>query len=45
PYDGQQEWIGQLIRRDETALYLNQKGHVVEIPRSLITKVQLEERR
>jgi len=45
PYDGQQEWIGQLIRRDETALYLNQKGRVVEIPRSLITKVQLDERR
>ncbi|MEH1865441.1 MAG: ribosome maturation factor RimP [Nostoc sp.] len=45
PHDGQQEWIGQLIRRDETTLYLNQKGRVVEIPRSLITKVQLDERR
>jgi ribosome maturation factor RimP len=45
PYDGLQEWTGQLIRRDETTLYLNQKGRVVEIPRSLITRVQLDERR
>jgi ribosome maturation factor RimP len=45
PYDGQQEWIGQLIRRDETKIYLNQKGRVIEIPRPLITRVQLDERR
>ncbi|MBD2774872.1 ribosome maturation factor RimP [Iningainema tapete] len=45
PYNGQQEWTGQLIRRDETNVYLNQKGRVVEINRSLITKVQLDERR
>ncbi|MEA5552944.1 ribosome maturation factor RimP [Anabaena cylindrica UHCC 0172] len=44
PYDGQQEWIGHLIRRDETTVYLNQKGRVVEIPRSLVTRVQLDER-
>jgi ribosome maturation factor RimP len=43
--DGQQEWTGQLIRRDETAVYLNQKGRVVEIKRSLITRVQLDEGR
>jgi len=42
PYDGQQEWTGQLIRRDETTVYLNQKGRVVEIPRSLVTKVQMD---
>jgi ribosome maturation factor RimP len=45
PYEGQQEWIGQLVRRDETAVYLNQKGRVVEIPRTQITRVQLDERR
>lgn len=45
PYDGQQDWAGQLIRRDETKLYLNQKGRVIEIPRSQITRVQLDERR
>jgi len=45
PYDGQQEWIGQLIRRDEISVYLNQKGRVIEIPRTLITRVQLDERK
>ncbi|MBD2495640.1 ribosome maturation factor RimP [Nostoc sp. FACHB-280] len=45
PHEGQTEWNGQLIRRDETKIYLNQKGRVVEIPRSLITRVQLDERR
>ena len=42
PHDGQQEWTGQLIRRDETTVYLTQKGRLVEIKRSVITKVQLE---
>lgn len=41
PYEGQQEWMGQLIRRDDTAVYLNQKGRAIAIPRSLATKVQL----
>jgi ribosome maturation factor RimP len=45
PYDGQQEWIGQLIRRDEISVYLNQKGRVIEIPRTLISRVQLNESR
>ncbi len=42
PYNGYQEWTGQLIRRDETAVYLNKKGRVVEIPCTIITKVQLD---
>jgi len=45
PYDGQKEWIGQLIRRDEISVYLNQKGRVVEIPRTLISRVLLDEGR
>jgi ribosome maturation factor RimP len=45
PYHGQQEWRGQLIRRDETTIYLNQKGRVVAIPGPLVTRVQLDERR
>jgi ribosome maturation factor RimP len=45
PYDGQQEWIGQLIRRDEVSVYLNQKGRIVEIPRTLINRVLLDEGR
>ncbi|WP_016950667.1 ribosome maturation factor RimP [Anabaena sp. PCC 7108] len=43
PHNGQQEWIGHLIRRDETTVYLNQKGRAVGIPRSLITRVQIDE--
>lgn len=42
PYEGHQDWTGQLIRRDETTLYLNQKGRTISIPRSLIIKVQLD---
>ena len=45
PYEGQKEWHGQLIQRDETAVYLNQKGRTIAIPQPLITKVQLDERR
>jgi len=45
PHEGQQEWTGQLIRRDETAVQLNQKGRTISIPRTLITRVQLDERR
>jgi len=45
PYEGHQEWTGQLIRRDDTAVYLNQKGRAIAIPRSLIIRVQLDERR
>jgi ribosome maturation factor RimP len=43
PYDGQKEWNGQLIRRDETKIYINQKGRAIGIPRSLISRVQLDE--
>lgn len=44
PHDGQTTWTGQLLRRDETALYLSQKGRSVPIPRQLISKVQLADR-
>lgn len=43
PYDGQQDWTGKLIRRDDTAVYLNQKGRAIAIPRSLISRVQLDD--
>ncbi|MFO5440620.1 MAG: ribosome maturation factor RimP [Dolichospermum sp.] len=45
PYEQKPEWIGSLMRRDETTVSLNQKGRVVEIPRDLITRVQIDERR
>lgn len=44
PYDGQTTWTGQLIRRDESALHLSQKGRSISIPRHLVSKVQLAER-
>jgi len=42
PYEGHTEWRGQLIRRDESEVYLNQKGRAIAIPRQLVTKVQLD---
>ncbi len=45
PYEGRQEWTGKLIRRDDTTVYLNQKGRAITIPRSLIAQVQLDEKR
>ncbi|HAG82393.1 MAG TPA: ribosome maturation factor RimP [Cyanobacteria bacterium UBA12227] len=44
PYEGYQEWRGQLIRRDDTDVYLNQKGRAIAIPRHLVTKVQLDDK-
>lgn len=44
PYAGHQEWTGQLIRRDETAVHLSQKGRAIAIPRHLVAKVQLVEK-
>jgi ribosome maturation factor RimP len=44
PYEGHKEWRGQLIRRDETGVYLNQKGRAIAIPRQLVTRVQLDEK-
>ncbi|MBK4731970.1 ribosome maturation factor RimP [Oxynema sp. CENA135] len=41
PFQGHQEWSGRLVRRDEGAVYLNQKGRVMKIPRSLVTQVRL----
>jgi ribosome maturation factor RimP len=41
PNDGTKEHQGQLIRRDQTHLYLNRKGRTVKIPRLEILTVQL----
>lgn len=45
PFQGQKSFGGQLIRRDQEAVYLSQKGRAIAIPRSLIQTVQLDERR
>lgn len=41
PHKGKQSWVGQLVRRDETAIHLSQKGKAVHLPRELVTTVQL----
>jgi ribosome maturation factor RimP len=43
PYMGHQNWTGQLIRRDEKAVHISQKGRTIAIPRELISKVQLDD--
>jgi ribosome maturation factor RimP len=42
PFNGQQRWLGQLIRRDDKAVYLSLKGRAIAIPRELVDEVQLE---
>jgi ribosome maturation factor RimP len=41
PHEGKSSWTGSLVRRDDEAIYLNQKGRTIAIPRHLISKVQL----
>lgn len=43
PFQGRQEWSGNLIRRDDDNVYLNCKGRTLSIPRHLVTQVQLNE--
>ena len=45
PHQGQSELNGKLVRRDEKSVYLNKKGRVIEIKRSNITSVLLDEER
>lgn len=45
PYEGQKEWRGNLQGKDETAIYINQKGRAIAIPRDLVLKVQLDSNR
>ena len=42
PYKEKKEWHGKLQSRDEQAVYINQKGKVIAIPRNLVAKVQLD---
>lgn len=44
PHAGNTSWEGQLIRRDDEAVYLSLKGRSIPIPRHLIDKVQLVDR-
>lgn len=42
-YKGHKEWSGKLVRRDETAIYLNQKGRQMAIPLEIVAEVLLQE--
>ena len=41
PYRGKQTWVGQLVRRDEEAVVLSQKGKAIALPRDLVAAVEL----
>lgn len=43
PYKSSKEWVGKLLSRDEEAVYLNQKGKTISIPRQLVASVQLDD--
>ena len=43
PHQGKSSLHGKLVRRDEKSVYLNKKGRIIEIPRSNITRVLLDE--
>ncbi len=43
PIDSKTAWQGQLIRRDDTTVYLSQKGRTIQIPRELVSKVYLDD--
>jgi ribosome maturation factor RimP len=41
PYKGHTTWAGQLLRRDEQAVHISQKGRAIAIPRHLVVAVEL----
>lgn len=41
PFKKKKEWQGRLQGRDETHIYLNQKGRPISIPREAIAEVEL----
>ena len=41
PYRSKQAWIGQLLRRDDDAVVISQKGKPIAIPRDLVETVYL----
>jgi ribosome maturation factor RimP len=43
PHEGQTSWTGQLMRRDDAAVYLSKKGRTITIPRQAVNQVLLVE--
>ena len=42
-YKKRQNWVGQLLKRDDEYLYLSRKGRSTKLPRTLIEQVQLSD--
>ncbi|MFQ4137794.1 ribosome maturation factor RimP [Nodosilinea sp. PGN35] len=40
---GKKQWIGQLVRRDDEAVVLSQKGKSISLPRNLVQTVELSD--
>jgi ribosome maturation factor RimP len=43
PHKDKRQWVGQLVRRDETALVLSQRGKTIALPRELVVSAQLSD--
>jgi ribosome maturation factor RimP len=43
--DGQREWWGNLVGRDEEFVHLSQKGRALKLPREIVKQVQLDDRK
>ncbi len=43
PYKQHKQWQGNLQGRDDEAIYLNQKGKAIAIPRDLVATVRLQD--
>jgi ribosome maturation factor RimP len=43
PVKERQTWVGQLLRRDDEALFLTRRGKTIKFPRALVDKVQLSD--
>ncbi len=43
PHRGKVLWVGQLVRRDESAVVISQKGKTITLPRELVRSVELSD--
>ena len=41
PYRDKQTWVGQLLRRDDAAVVISQRGKPITLPREIVIAVEL----
>lgn len=41
PHRGKQTWVGQLVRRDDAAVVISQRGKPITLPREIVAAVEL----